>query len=283
MKLIEQHLKEEFENYLRVKTSLSEKSVKNYSQGVYGSIDNWTTLNNNISDVNDVDDQIDIIKGLSDFKKFNAQGNGMYNSGLNYLGKFLKFKLTENQKLETAEITSKPDSKNPKKENVVNIQLKNSDSDSTQISIEEVYDEIEKAETLDKESKVIGRKEQKKLRELHIDIGSYGTCSICGSILPSNLLIAAHIKKRSKCNLEEKKDLYNIATPMCTLGCDALFERGYISINEGKVVAVVSPSTNDAQSHIDMLVGQVCKDFKDSNRRYFDWHFKYHSKRLEKE
>ena len=52
---------------------------------------------------------------------------------------------------------------------------------------------------------------------------------------------------------------------------------------EGKVVAVVPPSTNNAQSHIDMLIGEVCRDFKDSNRRYFDWHFEYHSKRLEKE
>jgi hypothetical protein len=283
MKLIEQHLKEEFENYLRVKTNLSEKSVKNYSQGVYGSIDNWTSENNEISDINDVDYEIDTIKGLSDFRKFNAQGNGMYNSGLNYLGKFLKFKLTEDQKLETVEITSKSNSEVTKKEHAEHNQQKSSDPNSTQISIEEVYDEIENAETLDKESKVIGRKEQKKLRELHIDIKSYGTCSICGSKLPSNLLIAAHIKKRSKCNLEEKKDLYNIATPMCALGCDALFERGYISINEGKVVAVVPPSTNNAQSHIDMLIGEVCRDFKDSNRRYFDWHFEYHSKRLEKE
>jgi hypothetical protein len=143
--------------------------------------------------------------------------------------------------------------------------------------IEEVYDEIQNQESLDSDAKGTGRKEQGKLQEIHVKKKKPRICSICGSELPANLLVAAHIKKRSKCSLDEKKDLHNVATPMCALGCDSLFEKGYIGVDKGKVVAIKPPSTNNAQSHIGMLLGHDCKDWKDGNKEFYEWHLVFHS------
>ena len=146
---------------------------------------------------------------------------------------------------------------------------------STDIS--EVIFEIENEGSLDTDTKGRGRKEQRKLREIHIKKSKTGTCSICGLELPSNLLVAAHIKKRSKCSLDEKKDLANVATPMCVLGCDALFEKGYIGVKEGKVASIKSPQTNHAKSHVSMLDGESCRDWTEENKKYYEWHWKFHS------
>jgi len=92
--------------------------------------------------------------------------------------------------------------------------------------------------------------------------------------------VAAHIKKRSECSLDEKKDLANVATAMCVLGCDSLFEKGYIGVQNGRVIQIKPTSTTNAQSHVSMLVGQNCMDWKVGNENYFDWHFKHHSSLL---
>ena len=93
MKLIDPELKEEFENFLVNESRLSEKSVKNYSQAIYGSIANWIDRTYEVFEVSEIEKSVNEIKELPDFKKFNFQGNGMYNASLNYLGKFLNFKL----------------------------------------------------------------------------------------------------------------------------------------------------------------------------------------------
>ena len=146
------------------------------------------------------------------------------------------------------------------------------------IETEEVYSEIQDQDSLDTTSKGTGRKEQRKLQEIHVKKKNPRLCSICGSEMPANLLVAAHIKKRSECSLDEKKDLNYIATAMCVLGCDSLFEKGYIGVKQGKVVAIKTPSTNGAQSHIDMLVGEECRGWNASNEKYYNWHFDKHSK-----
>ena len=145
------------------------------------------------------------------------------------------------------------------------------------MDIEEVYDEIQGEESLDTDAKGTGRKEQRKLQEIHVKKKKPRICAICGSELPANLLVAAHIKKRSKCSLDEKKDLPNVATAMCVLGCDALFEKGYIGVKEGRVVSIKTPSTDNAQAHISMLLGTDCKDWKEGNEKYYDWHLDFHA------
>lgn len=62
------------------------------------------------------------------------------------------------------------------------------------------------------------------------------TCGICNKEYPINLLITAHIKKQTHCTFEEKLDYKNIVMPMCKMGCDDLYEKGYIFIRDGKVM-----------------------------------------------
>jgi hypothetical protein len=54
-------------------------------------------------------------------------------------------------------------------------------------------------------------------------------------VLPTALLIAAHIKPRSKCTEDERRDFVNNVIPMCLLGCDALFELRFLVVADGKV------------------------------------------------
>jgi hypothetical protein len=77
--------------------------------------------------------------------------------------------------------------------------------------------------------------------------------------------------------LEEKKDLANIATPMCLLGCDALFEKGYIGVRNGVTERIKETSLSHASSHISMVTGESCKDWTDENRKYYEWHWEFHS------
>jgi hypothetical protein len=276
MKLIDPELKEEFENFLVNESRLSEKSVKNYSQAIYGSIANWIDRTYEVFEVSEIEKSVNEIKELPDFKKFNFQGNGMYNASLNYLGKFLNFKLTNEKVLETKKIekSSGKEGDNSTESSRPDVNLSNPQG---QLSIEEVYKEIEDANSLDTETRGSGRKEQRKLRDIHIPENRTSVCSICGSELPSDLLVAAHIKKRSKCSLEEKKDLANIATPMCLLGCDALFEKGYIGVRNGVTERIKETSLSHASSHISMVTGESCKDWTDENRKYYEWHWEFHS------
>ena len=56
-------------------------------------------------------------------------------------------------------------------------------------------------------------------------------CALCGHQYPLRFLVAAHIKKRSICTDAERRDLRNVAMLVCTFGCDALYEAGWIPRN----------------------------------------------------
>ncbi|WBP92091.1 hypothetical protein [Kitasatospora cathayae] len=59
-----------------------------------------------------------------------------------------------------------------------------------------------------------------------------GYLALCGRALPATLLTAAHIKKHAVCTDDEKRDFANIAMLACSLGCDSLYERGYITVTD---------------------------------------------------
>lgn len=89
------------------------------------------------------------------------------------------------------------------------------------------------------------RREQYKLRSFLIKLSDsilLGSnkrackCLICNRYFPTDLLIAAHVKKRSDCSAEERRDFENIAMLQCG-GCERLFENGYIVIDDqGNIV-----------------------------------------------
>ena len=86
------------------------------------------------------------------------------------------------------------------------------------------------------------------------------------------MLVAAHIKKRSKCNNKERKDFKNIAALMCKAGCDDLYEKNYIFVKEGKVELnskkTLTPKMNKIISEI---IGNKVLNWNTS-KKYYEWH-----------
>ena len=118
------------------------------------------------------------------------------------------------------------------------------------------------------------RREQRLLREaLGLGIGSH-PCSLCGRTYPDRLLIAAHIKKRSKCTYEEKTDIPAIAMIACAFGCDALFEHGYVVVNDEGLIEATPWSESDTHLHemVMALVGKPVTNLNLDSLPYFEWH-----------
>ena len=117
------------------------------------------------------------------------------------------------------------------------------------------------------------RVEQSKLRQVVVKAGS-DVCALCGKVFENSLLIAAHIKPRQKCNPEEIWDIPNVAMPACLFGCDASFERGYLSVDSGKLWASPQALTLESfQEKYEPLLGRSVPSYVQS-KPYFDWHFR---------
>lgn len=127
---------------------------------------------------------------------------------------------------------------------------------------------------LDYDSKSKSRKEQQFLRA-HLANGKLEVfCSICQNIFPLNFVIASHIKPRKYCEMIEKIDFDNIATFMCKTGCDDLYEKGYIYVDEGFIKRNVKRKTTDyLDKIISNLEGKKVKNWSNS-KVYYDFHKK---------
>ena len=116
------------------------------------------------------------------------------------------------------------------------------------------------------------RREQGLVRRLLLGGDSKGECVICGNVLPFNLLVAAHIKSRHACTEREKRDCRNNTALMCTLGCDALFEAGFISVLKAKVargpVEAVEAAVRFA---VQKRLGKQCPAYSLLSEPYFSW------------
>jgi len=147
------------------------------------------------------------------------------------------------------------------------------------ITDEELDKEFQNEEDLDTKSTTTGRKEQSRIRRLLFKNKPTGICSICNKEYPVKFLWAAHIKKRAKCSLDEKRDTRNIAAPMCKFGCDELYEKGYIGVEEGNVVQLKHDElTGNLQSYIDSITNNQCSSWNNKTRQYFEWHLNQHRK-----
>ncbi|MDQ0795127.1 hypothetical protein [Streptomyces sp. B1I3] len=120
---------------------------------------------------------------------------------------------------------------------------------------------------------VLVRREQSKLRKKMLDGADTFTCALCGRHLPVRFIRAAHIKRRSQASREERLQLSNIM-PACLLGCDELFEHGYIYVTETGHVAV----SGKAGEHLalkeaaDQLAGKSVGGYSEHRAPYFAWH-----------
>jgi hypothetical protein len=84
---------------------------------------------------------------------------------------------------------------------------------------------------LDRVIQMVLRIEQAYLRKALFP-GPTAKCDLCGRTFDLDFLVAAHIKRRASCTQEEKRDVPNVVMSACRFGCDELFERGYISVDE---------------------------------------------------
>ena len=117
-----------------------------------------------------------------------------------------------------------------------------------------------------------GRREQGLLRRKLFRRKATSQCALCGNFYPVRLLHTAHIKKRNSCSRDEKLD-FNVVMAACVLGCDALFENGYIVVSENGLIEPGKPATtDDLKSAVDYLVGNRPLVFGERTAKYFQWH-----------
>ncbi|PHF12392.1 HNH endonuclease [Bacillus wiedmannii] len=145
-------------------------------------------------------------------------------------------------------------------------------------NIKDMISDLELSASLDSEIKGKARKEQGILRGYLFANKNTCRCGICGEEFPIDLLVAAHIKKRALCTIEEKLDIEHVAIPMCKFGCDELFERGYISVLDGKIVSLVETEQllQSVNKYIANIEGKSCLNWNSNNAKYFEWHFNHH-------
>ena len=134
------------------------------------------------------------------------------------------------------------------------------------------YDQLNRFDELNREVKVLARREQSFLRRLLFQDREKGYCVICGEELPVSLLVAAHIKPRAYCTDEERRDYINNVAPMCLLGCDALFEREIIIVEDGKISVRINYDEADWLGKLlKRLDGNAILSWEQGRQKYFRW------------
>ena len=149
--------------------------------------------------------------------------------------------------------------------------------DTTESEFVELVDTISELSTLDQQGKGTARREQGFLRKHLFGNRKVEQCAICGKEYPVSFLVAAHIKKRARCTLEEQKDYRHIVMPMCKFGCDELYERGYIGVRNGRVVSIKPVNSAEIKFYVGALEGRSCNHWNDGSQPYFNWHIEKHA------
>ena len=116
------------------------------------------------------------------------------------------------------------------------------------------------------------RKEQGLLRSILFKNLNEVQCAICHKTLPTDLLVAAHIKPRSKCTTTERKNP-NVVMPICKVGCDDFFEKGYVIVDEDGFIRANNRTQypSDLQSVLRPLEGNVCTHFNPETEEFFSF------------
>jgi hypothetical protein len=126
------------------------------------------------------------------------------------------------------------------------------------------------------------RREQRHVRtRLGIRTGDperLHTCGLCGELRPERLLVAAHIKSRALCTEEERRDFDAIAMPACLLGCDALFEHGYLTVGPDGMIQVDDRANAFAGTAV-RLAGRAAPAWNPERAPHFRWHREHHHAR----
>ena len=133
--------------------------------------------------------------------------------------------------------------------------------------------QLQRLSVLERTTITRSRTEQQYLRKYLFKGKKVGECGFCEKELPVKLLETAHIKKRSLCSDDEKRDP-NVVMPACHLGCNKLFEEKMISVNGDGVIRVndSGKTTSDLRSFTDSLSGKNCSYHNQNTADYFKYH-----------
>lgn len=147
--------------------------------------------------------------------------------------------------------------------------------DTTKEDYEKAVKGLDPTKPLDKDTKVKARTEQYFLRNYLFKDKKKSVCGICGEEYPVNFLVAAHIKKRSQCSVEERLDHKHIVMPMCKFGCDDLYEKGFITVENGEIVDThYGYRTPNLKDYIMKIENVSCSNWNSNTKKYFEWHNK---------
>jgi hypothetical protein len=126
---------------------------------------------------------------------------------------------------------------------------------------------------LDRPRTAAGRAEQAFLRKQLFKSNTHANCALCGRELPVEMLIAAHIKGRARCTRDERLDVPAIVMAACKLGCDSLYELGYIFVDSGGRIQLSAGGTDSITQFVHGigLIGRNTHARPRSDK-YFEWH-----------
>jgi hypothetical protein len=139
----------------------------------------------------------------------------------------------------------------------------------------DLVDDVPSANTLpeaetDVMRSVLVRAEQHRLRKLKFGDAVEIDCAICRRRLPARIVHAAHIKRRKDAGYAERMDLANIMGA-CTLGCDALFEFGFIYVDEDGLIRIRPNAPQVLAEAASGLEGERCDAFCRASEVYFEY------------
>ncbi|MEX0153477.1 hypothetical protein [Microbacterium sp. LMI1-1-1.1] len=146
------------------------------------------------------------------------------------------------------------------------------ESDPSDKGISSDVDSAPFQRALDRPATTRQRREQQRLRFALLRGRDQAPCALCGETYPARFLRAAHIKKRAVAADDEARDIPRIAMLACVFGCDALFEDGYVGVENGAVIGTAMVDLQTAIGrHIGKIRGRAVDGYEDA-AVYFDWH-----------
>jgi hypothetical protein len=131
--------------------------------------------------------------------------------------------------------------------------------------------------TTDAEAIAKIRVEQGELRAYLLDGRAGAACGICARFVPAELLVAGHIVPRAKLDDKQRRQYDAVAMLICLLGCDALFEHGYVVVNSnGRVAPGRSTADSTLSVEVATRAGTASPAWKQTTAAAFEAHGKIH-------
>lgn len=90
--------------------------------------------------------------------------------------------------------------------------------------------------------------------------------------MPADPAVRAQSGERAECSDEERNDLRNVAMLACSLGCDRLFELGYVTVGPDGTVVAASPVEGALAEQLAQLEGRMTGAHHAGSAGYFAWH-----------